>query len=47
MYSFPSINQMELEIRMEDRENHGSRVMVDSMLKVDEEWMGKEKMDDF
>jgi hypothetical protein len=42
---------MELEIKIEDmqddKEDICSRLMLDSMIKVEEDWMEKEKMDDF
>lgn len=40
--SFPSINQMDLEMRIDDfpegQENRYSRVVLGSMAKIEEEW---------
>lgn len=46
-FNFPSINQLDLEMRMEDfNEEHmvrPSKEMVGSMIKIEEEWNEKEK----
>jgi hypothetical protein len=49
--SFPSINQMDLELRIDDfpegQENRYSKAVLGSMVKIEEEWNAKEKGDGF
>ena len=48
-FNFPSINQLDLDMRMEDfPEEQGDRIskrMIGSMIKIEEDWGQKDKDD--
>lgn len=50
-FNFPSINQLDLDIRMDDFPEEPaerlSKPMINSMIKIEEEWGNKEKDYDF